>query len=71
MPEPWKSFFGEIDASLEEEVALHCLGGFVMNDAYGLDRLLDDVTRRDKAKRETGSNRRPWGYESALGLCKG
>ena len=43
MPEPWKSFFGEIDASLEEEVALHCLGGFVMAVLYGLDRPTADV----------------------------
>jgi hypothetical protein len=34
-PEPWKSFFSEIDASLEEEVVLHCLGGFVMTILYG------------------------------------
>ena len=43
MPEPWKSFFAEIDASLEEEVALHCLGGFVMTILYGLDRPTADV----------------------------
>lgn len=42
-PEPWKSFFGEIDASLEEEVALHCLGGFVMTVLYGLNRPTADV----------------------------
>src|SRR6266404_6373435 len=43
MPEPWKSFFDEIDASLEEEVTLHCLGGFVMTLLYGLDRPTADV----------------------------
>ncbi|MDQ6651613.1 MAG: DUF6036 family nucleotidyltransferase [Acidobacteriota bacterium] len=43
MLEPWKSFFGEIDASLKEEVALHCLGGFVMTILYGLDRPTADV----------------------------
>src|SRR5882724_5494625 len=42
-PEPWKSFFAEIDASLEEEVVLHCLGGFVMTVLYGLDRPTADV----------------------------
>jgi hypothetical protein len=42
-PEPWKSFFSEIDASLEEEVVLHCLGGFVMTILYGLDRPTADV----------------------------
>lgn len=42
-PEPWKSFFTEIDDSLEEEVALHCLGGFVMSILYALDRPTADV----------------------------
>jgi hypothetical protein len=42
-PEPWKSFFSEIDASLEKEVVLHCLGGFVMTMLYGLDRPTADV----------------------------
>ncbi len=41
--EPWKSFFCEIDASIQEEVWLHCLGGFVMTMLYGLDRLTSDV----------------------------
>jgi hypothetical protein len=43
IPEPWKSFFTEIDESLDEEVALHCLGGFVMTILYGLDRPTADV----------------------------
>jgi hypothetical protein len=43
IPEPWKSFFTEIDKSLEEELALHCLGGFVMTILYGLDRPTADV----------------------------
>ena len=42
-PEPWKSFFTEIDESLEEELALPCLGGFVMTILYGLDRPTADV----------------------------
>jgi hypothetical protein len=42
-PEPWKSFFTEIDESLDEEVALHCLGGFAMTILYGLDRPTADV----------------------------
>ena len=41
--EPWKSFFTEIDNSLEEELPLHCLGGFVMTMLYGLDRPTADV----------------------------
>ena len=41
--DPWKSFFGEIDTALEEEVPLHCLGGFVMSFLYGLERPTADV----------------------------
>ena len=43
MLEPWKSFFTEIDNSLQEDVELHCLGGFVMTMLYGLDRPTADV----------------------------
>src|ERR1051326_1368996 len=43
IPEPWRSFFTEIDNSLHEELALHCLGGFVMTMLYGLDRPTADV----------------------------
>ena len=41
--DPWKSFFSEIDTALEEEVPLHCLGGFVMSFLYGLERPTADV----------------------------
>lgn len=41
--EPWKSFFTAIDSSLHKELALHCLGGFVMTMLYGLDRPTADV----------------------------
>ena len=42
-PEPWYSFFTEIDESLKEALVLHCLGGFVMTLLYGLDRSTADV----------------------------
>jgi hypothetical protein len=31
IPESWQSFLSDIDASLSEDVELHCLGGFVVN----------------------------------------
>jgi hypothetical protein len=43
IPEPWNAFFAEIDKSLDEEMSLHCLGGFVMTILYGLDRPTADV----------------------------
>ena len=43
LPEPWKSFFAEIDQALSEDVELHCLGGFVAKVLYDLDRETADV----------------------------
>ena len=42
-PQPWNSFFTDINESLTEELTLHCLGGFVMTMVYGLDRSTADV----------------------------
>src|SRR5262249_12492243 len=61
MPDPWHSFFAEIDQSIQEEVALHCLGGFVMTMLYGLDRPTADVDVLP-----TGANA---GTESILNLA--
>jgi hypothetical protein len=41
--DPWRSFFAEIDAALNQTVALHCLGGFVAKTLYGLARETSDV----------------------------
>ncbi len=43
VPEPWKSFFAEIDKSLEEEIRLEILGGFVITLIYGAPRTTADV----------------------------
>ena len=43
MPEPWLSFFAAIDAQAEEEIELHCLGGFVVTLVYDLPRATADV----------------------------
>lgn len=43
LPEPWKSFFSEIDQALNQDVELHCLGGFVAKLLYDLDRETSDV----------------------------
>ncbi|SPF38470.1 conserved hypothetical protein [Candidatus Sulfopaludibacter sp. SbA4] len=42
-PEPWRSFFAEVDAHLRENVHLHCCGGFVMTQLYGVPRTTSDV----------------------------
>lgn len=41
--EPWRSFFGEIDRTLNQEVTFHCLGGFVAKILYDLRRETSDV----------------------------
>jgi hypothetical protein len=41
--EPWKSFLSEVDALLREETQLHCCGGFVVTQLYGVARTTSDV----------------------------
>lgn len=43
IPEPWKAFLSEIDASLTERVEFECIGGFVVTALYGLPRPTADV----------------------------
>src|SRR2546426_7643701 len=43
IPEPWQSFLSDIDATLAENVELHCLGGFVITVLYDLARPTADV----------------------------
>lgn len=42
-PEPWRSFFAEVDSHLSEDVQLHCCGGFVATHIYGVARTTSDV----------------------------
>jgi len=41
--EPWRSFFAGLDASLRDDVHLHCCGGFVVTQVYGVARTTNDV----------------------------
>src|SRR5256885_13300014 len=43
IPEPWHSFFSDIDESLTEDAELHCIGGFVVTVLYDLARPTADV----------------------------
>jgi hypothetical protein len=42
-PEPWRSFFAEVDSLLGENVRVHCCGGFVVTQLYGVARTTNDV----------------------------
>src|SRR5262245_57923306 len=48
--EPWASFLGEVDAQLIQPTELHCLGGFVVSELYGLERPTADVDILDTTK---------------------
>ena len=43
IPEPWHSFLKELDQAASAEVSLHCIGGFVVTQLYGLPRQTADV----------------------------
>lgn len=42
-PEPWRSFIADIDAAVEEDLPLHCIGGFAVSLYYGLSRPTGDI----------------------------
>jgi hypothetical protein len=42
-PEPWRSFFDELDGLLGEPVDLHCFGGFALIHAYQVARTTNDI----------------------------
>lgn len=42
-PEPWHSFLRDLDASLNEQIELYCMGGFLMKVQYHLERPTSDV----------------------------
>ncbi len=41
--EPWRSFLRELDEALSVPTELHCLGGFVVAECYGLTRPTADI----------------------------
>jgi len=43
IPEPWRTFLQELDALALVETQLHCLGGFVLTQQYGLPRYTADL----------------------------
>jgi hypothetical protein len=41
--EPWRSFLRDLDQLLTRPTELHCLGGFVVAECYGLSRPTADI----------------------------
>jgi len=54
IPEPWHSFLSELDAAVETEVRLDCMGGFVVTLVYGFSRPTADLDVLEIAPREAG-----------------
>jgi hypothetical protein len=52
IPEPWLSFLRELDAVVDVEVRLDCMGGFVVTLVYGFSRPTADVDVLEIAPRE-------------------
>jgi len=42
-PAPWRSFFADVHRALSGQVILHCCGGFVITQLYGVARTTGDV----------------------------
>ncbi len=43
LAEPWRSFLDDLDHHLDAPVDLHCIGGFVVSQHYGLGRETADL----------------------------
>jgi hypothetical protein len=43
LPEPWRSFLWDLDTQLAGPTELHCFGGFVVAQCYGLTRPTADI----------------------------
>src|SRR5687768_7419230 len=41
--EPWSAFLNDLDLQLTQSTEIHCLGGFVVSELYGLQRPTADV----------------------------
>ena len=54
VPEPWLSFLRELDSSVQEDIRLDCMGGFVVSVVYGFSRPTGDLDVLEIAPREAG-----------------
>lgn len=56
LAEPWRSFLSDLDATVNEPVDLHCIGGFAVSQYFGLAREtadLDVLNIAPQSSRET------------------
>lgn len=63
LPEPWLSFLRELDWSVDEDIRLNCMGGFVISMVYGFSRPTADLDVLEIAPRESGKHMLELGME--------
>jgi hypothetical protein len=54
-PEPWDSFFRELDVAVQSAARLDCIGGFVVTLFYGLERPTADIDVIELAPRDAAT----------------
>lgn len=64
--EPWRSFLHELEQHLSQPTDLHCFGGFVIAEHYGLTRSTADIDVLDSKGTDPGTIARLAGKGSAL-----
>lgn len=66
IPEPWLSFLRELDSSVDEDIRLDCMGGFVVSVVYGFSRPTGDLDVLEIAPREAGRPMLELGMQGGL-----
>src|SRR5512135_1982937 len=64
--EPWRSFLRALDGQLSQPTALHCFGGFVIAECYGLARSTGDIDILESQGTDAGTIARIAGKGSPL-----
>lgn len=64
--EPWRSFLRDLDRQLSEPTELHCLGGFVVAECYGLTRPTADIDILESRGTNLATVATLAGWDSAL-----
>lgn len=54
MSVPWRDFLDDIDHALQQDVVVHCLGGFAMMVKYGVPRSTGDLDYIETVPDEAG-----------------
>jgi len=64
--DPWRSFLHKLDEQLTQPTELHCFGGFVIAEYYGLIRSTADIDILESRGTDPGTITRLAGKDSAL-----